>query len=391
MTQENSPWLGRERTETVNLRIALFLAIGFGSVLFLRTTPTEACTGITLHAQDGSPVYGRTLEWGTFDLNSRLIVIPRGTAFQASTPDGKPGLQWKAKYGVAGIDVLEKDALADAMNEKGMVAGLFYHPGFASYTPYDPARAAKSMGPTDVMSYILTSFATLDEVRKGMVAVDVVPVVEPALGFPAPIHVIVTDPSGKAIVLEWYEGKLRIFDAPLGVVTNAPTYDWHMTNLRNYLNLSPVALPAQKIEDLDFTPLGGGSGMIGLPGDFTPVSRFVRAVAYTQTARPTEDGPETVYEVLRILDNFNVPLGAAEGGGDEDAHGGMEGLRSSTLWTSVWDIRNKDLYYHTQHNRRVRRFDLDQVDWEELRGEIVRLPLDREKVQDVEQIEMPVR
>ena len=217
------------------------------------------------------------------------------------------------------------------------------------------------------------------------------PVVEPALGFPAPIHILVVDEAGKAIVLEWHEGALRIFDAPLGVVTNAPTYDWHETNLRNYVNLSPVALPAKKIESLDFGPLGGGSGMIGLPGDFTPPSRFVRAVAFTQTARPTGDGPETVYEALRILDNFNVPLGAAEGSDNDEAHGGTKGMRSSTIWTSVWDIRNKHLYYHTQHNRRLRRFDVDAVDWDALKGDIVHLPLDREKKQDVDDVAMPAR
>jgi choloylglycine hydrolase len=202
---------------------------------------------------------------------------------------------------------------------------------------------------------------------------------------------MVTDAAGKSIVIEFTNGELKIHENLLGVITNAPNFDWHMTNLRNYVNLSPVAIPDQKLQDLDFTPLGGGSGMIGLPGDFTPPSRFVRAVAFTQTARPTTDGSEAIYEVFRILDNFNVPLGAAEGGGEADAHGGTEGMRSSTIWTSAWDLRNMDLYYHTQHNRRVRRFDLDQVDWDALKGETVRLPLDREKRQDIEQVSMPGR
>lgn len=95
------------------------------------------------------------------------------------------------------------------------------------------------------------------------------------------------------------------------MLTNAPSFDWHMTNLRNYINLSPVALPTKKIEELDFAPIGAGSGFLGTPGDYTPPSRFVRAVAYTQTARKTPDGEEAVYEVFRILDNFNLPLGSA--------------------------------------------------------------------------------
>lgn len=213
-----------------------------------------ACTGITLKATDGSVVFGRTLEWGSFDLKSRLVVIPRGYKYATHTPDGKPGLSWQGKYGVVGIDAVEKDMVVEGMNEKGLAVGLFYHPGFAEYQTYDPAQAAQSMGPTDVGQYLLTTCATVDEVRAAIAKVRVVAVVEPALGFPAPVHFIITEPSGKAVIIEYLKGELVIFDAPLGVITNAPSYDWHETNLRNYINLSPVALPGKKIEDLNFKP-----------------------------------------------------------------------------------------------------------------------------------------
>jgi choloylglycine hydrolase len=167
-------------------------------------------------------------------------------------------------------------------------------------------------------------------------------------------------------------------------MTNAPTYDWHITNLRNYINLSPVALPGGKIDDLAFRPLGAGSGMIGLPGDFTPPSRGVRAGAFTASARKTADGPETVYEIFRILDNFNVPLGAAEG----SEHGKETSLmRSSTIWTVAYDTRNRMMYYHTQHNRRVRKVNAGAIDFGSLKG-IVTRPLDLEKVQDFELVDL---
>ena len=206
-----------------------------------------------------------------------------------------------------------------------------------------------------------------------------VAVVEPALGFAAPVHFLVTEPSGKAVVIEYLKGERRIFDAPLGVITNAPSYDWHETNMRNYINLSPVALPGKKLEDLDFKPLGGGSGMIGLPGDFTPPSRFVRAVAFSKTARPTQTGEETVYELFRILDNFNVPLGAAEGSGSH----ATEGLRSATAWTSGYDTKNKIMYYHTQHNRRVRKIDVKKIHFDAITA-LLHMPMDNVKTQDIE-------
>ncbi|WP_083671416.1 linear amide C-N hydrolase [Singulisphaera sp. GP187] len=151
--------------------------------------------------------------------------------------------------------------------------------------------------------------------------------------------------------------------------------------LRNYINLSPVALPDKRIADLDFKPLGGGSGMIGLPGDYTPPSRFVRAVAFSKTARSTSSGEEAMYEVFRILDNFNVPLGAAEGSGEVKT----SGMRSATQWTTCSDTKNRVIYYHTQHNRRVRRIELDHIDFAKP-TELVHLPLDREKTQDIEDV-----
>lgn len=360
---------------------SLFLALAF-PVFYYKAA--SACTSIALVAEDGTVVYGRTMEWGAFDLNSRVAIIPRGYQLQGHTPDGKPGLSWWTRYGVVGLDALEKDYITDGMNEKGLVVGVLYLPGFAEFQPYDPAMADISMSSAELANYILTEFSTIDEVLVGLRKVRVVPVAEPALGGPPPLHWTVIDKSGKAIVVQYLNGKLNIFENPLRVLTNSPSFDWHMTNLRNYINLSAVALPAKKIEDIDFAPLGAGSGFLGIPGDYTPPSRFIRAVAFTQTARETHDGDETVYEVFRIMDNFNLPLGSAEG---PDAPPELlEGMRSSTLWTTAADTRNLKYYYHTQHNRKVRMLDLKRIDFSPNKDEIQHLPLDKQKSQDIEDV-----
>ena len=357
----------------------------FGLLLTFGTygNSLQACTGIRLMASDKSAVYGRSMEWGTFDLHSRVAIIPRGYSFTGTTPDGSNGKKWKAKYGFVGLDMLGKDIFGDGMNEKGLAVGLFYHPGFSTFPSYEKDKADNTITAAEVVAFILTRYATLDEVRKGMNEVRVVPVVEESIGIPIDAHWMVTSADGKSIVIEYFKGEIKIFDNPLGVITNAPTFDWHMTNLRNYLSLSLVALPDQKVEDLNFKPLGGGSGMHGLPGDYTPPSRFVRAVAWTQTARPTETSAETVYEAFRILDNFNLPLGAAEGSGSPSM---TDGMRSSTIWTTVWDLTQRVLYYHTQHNRRVRALDLKKLDFSKHSNEIRHLTLDHKKEQDIEDI-----
>ena len=359
--------------------IAILTAVSMGSQVAV-----YACTGIALTAGDGAVVYGRTMEWGAFDLNSQLVFVPRGYEFTSKTPDGKRSLRWRGKYGVVGLDALGKDHLVEGMNEKGLAVGAFYLPGFTEYQPYDSTIENQALDPMDVVLYILTQFSTLDQVQAALQQVYVVPVAEPTLGFPPPLHFFVTEPGGKSIVIEYLQGQVRVFDSPLRVITNAPSYDWHMTNLRNFINLSATALPGLKMEDLDFAPLGAGSGLIGLPGDFTPPSRFVRAVAFTQTARSTSDGPETVYEVLRILDNFNLGLGTAEG---SDLNNSVTtGMRSSTIWTTVSDTMNRVLYYHTQHNRRLRSVDLKNIDFSRNASDLRRYPLDKSKSQDEEDV-----
>jgi len=343
----------------------------------------DACTGLCLKAKDGAVVYGRTMEWGTFDLNSRVAIFPRGQEFKGHTPDHKLGLTWKARYGFVGLDgpALGEGMLFDGMNEKGLAVGGFYLPGFTEYQKYNSAKASESIGPGNVIAYLLSTSATVEDAKMALAKVRVTPVVAPSLGIAPPGHFMVVEPGGKAIVVEYVKGELKIFDAKLCVITNAPNYDWHEINLRNYLNLSHVALPMKKIEEMDFAPLGGGSGMIGLPGDFTPPSRFVRAVAFSQTARSTPTGGETVYELFRILDNFNVPLGAAEGEGQAST----KGMRSSTIWTSAWDTKNLTLYYHTQNNRRVRKVDISKIDFDSVRDPVL-IPLDKEKNQDIEDV-----
>ncbi len=360
------------------MKLKRFLAIALG-LAFAVSAPSHACTGITLKSQDGAVVFGRTMEWGSFDLHSRLVIVPRGYQYISALPDGKHGLTWKTKYGVVGLDAVGKDLLLDGMNEKGLLVNAFYHPGYAEYPAFDPTSASRTMGSLDVCQFLLTTCISIQEVQAALEKVRVVGVVEPAIGIAPAIHFIVTESSGKAIVVEFSAGVVKIHEAPLGVITNAPNYDWHMTNLKNYVNLSAVAIPMKRIEDLNFAPLGGGSGMIGLPGDFTPPSRFVRAVAFSQSARPTATGGETMYELFRILDSFNVPLGAAEG---EESKTKTEGMRSSTIWTTGYDSKNLVMQYHTQHNRRVRQVDLKKIDFSKP-GDLVHLSLDNENQQDL--------
>jgi len=370
----------RIRTITIGCLRALALT---SIMAFSMGTPADACTSLGVVADDGSLVYGRTMEWGSFDLHSRVVVMPRGMAYVGTTPDGKAGLRWTGRHGFVGLDMVGQDYIGDGMNERGLVVGVLYFPGFGKFQAYEPGKARNAISSLQLAAWILSQYATVEEVRAALPRVTVVDIPVPELhNQPAPMHFTVMDASGKAIVVEYTEAGLRIFDNPLRVMTNAPPFDWHMTNLRNYIGLSAMGRPTRTLEGVDVTPIGAGSGFIGLPGDFTPPSRFVRAVAFSQTARKTADGPETVYEVLRILDTFNVPL-PAPGSPDIDP-AQQQGMRSATIWTSVADTRNLVYYYHTQNNRTVRMVDLKRIDFSTTA--VRRFPMDLGRAQNYEDV-----
>jgi choloylglycine hydrolase len=121
----------------------------------------------------------------------------------------------------------------------------------------------------------------------------------------------VQDAAGNSIVIEYLEGKVRVFDDPLGVMSNSPSFDWHMTNLRNYVNFSMTNVPPVKLGSVTLQPFGQGSGMLGMPEDFTPPSRFVRALAFSQSVPPSAGGRDAVLQAFHVLNQFDIPKGAA--------------------------------------------------------------------------------
>jgi len=357
--------------------LAAFSALAVVIVAFATWQEADACTGITLKAQDGSAIQARTMEWGAFDLESEVMVTPRGLDLQSTTPDNKPGLKWKSKYGVVGLNALHKPAYTDGFNEKGLAISVLYLPGFAEYQVYDPKQADKSLDSMDLPMWLLTNFATVDEVREGLPKVRVVPIpVKELGGIPAPLHFLVSDATGKTIVIEYLKGKLNVFDNPVGVLTNSPEFPWHLTNLSNYVGLQAKSWKPVKVGDLEVKPLGVGTGMLGLPGDYSPPSRFVRAVALRNTVRPLATGEDAVLEAFRILNNFDIPLGAVDAPGKD--------IMGSTIWTSAIDTKALRYYYRTQYNSRLRMVDLKAIDLS--KDKIIYVPMDSEKKQDYETV-----
>jgi choloylglycine hydrolase len=181
-------------------------------------------------------------------------------------------------------------------------------------------------------------------------------VVQKNMGFVPPVHFIVTDAAGNSAVLEYIGGELKVHANPFGVMSNSPTFDWHMTNLSNYVTMSDKNLEKIDLGGKEIKGLGQGSGMLGLPGDFTPPSRFVRAVAFSKSALPVEKAKDGVLQAFHILNQFDIPKGAARG-----IEQGKE-VSDYTLWTSAADLKNLRYYFRTFDNSRIRMVDLKAMD-----------------------------
>lgn len=320
--------------------------------------PSQACTGIKLTAKDGNAVHGRTFEFG-LDVPTSIAFIPRNFEFTTTPPNGK-GFTYLAKYACIGCMTFNSLLLLDGMNEKGLSAGTFYFPGFAGYASSTKDESQASFSPTDFPNWIITQFETLEEVKEAVRTASITPTVIEGWGPTAPpFHYIVYDKSGKSIVIEPIDGKLIVHDNPFGVMTNSPTFDWHMTNLRNYLNLHPVT---SNEETLGLTPLGQGIGLQGMPGDFLPSSRFVRAWIFSSVSGLFANAEHAVFHCFHVLNQFDIPYGSVVEANTKTSPPTY--IVDHTLMTVVRDPINLAYYFKTFDDQTIRKVNLTQFSYE---------------------------
>jgi choloylglycine hydrolase len=326
------------------------------ALCFLLVTDTaRSCTGIRLKSSNGGIVYARTLEFGQ-PLDSKIILIPRRYRFHATAPSGKPeGLCWRARYAAVGPNALGLPILVDGVNEKGLAGGLFYFPGYAEYQEVTKKQWRQSLAPWELMTWILTRCASVSDVKKLLPTIFVSKTVFKHWKIIPPVHAIVHDQGGNSLVIEYVNGKLNFYENPLGIITNAPTFDWHVTNLRNYTNISALGVPKIQLRDIKLAPFGQGSGMLGLPGDFTSPSRFVRAVAFSQAITIPATEHEAVHAAFHVLNLFDIPKGVIREREREKI------VYDHTQWTSAADLHNKRYYIHTYTDRQIKMINLMQA------------------------------
>lgn len=344
------------------MKLKQIRAFLLSAALITAPITSNACTSFSLTGADGGYVYGRSLEFGV-PLKSALVVIPRGYNIQGVGTNSVPGsgLNWQSKYAVVGLNALGQPIVVDGINEKGMTGGLLNAPNTAVYQNTLVNDSAHSIASYQMLLYVLSNFATVDEAKAGLRQIQVNS--SPLAAYKGVVQVRMTlhDTKGRSIVVEYLKGQLVITDNPTGVMTNDPTFTWHLDNIGNYANLTPVERDAVKINNANYAPPSSGSGLHGLPGDSLSPSRFIRAIAYTAAAPKQLTTTQQINTAWHILNNFDIPPGSIRLP-SSNPYGGGAGGYETTQWSTVADAKNLTYQVRTYDNQTIQQFDLKQVD-----------------------------
>ena len=327
--------------------VVVLIAIVF--FLALAVNVSFACTDFQIKAKDNTLVIGRSMEFPV-DLHSNVVIVPRGEQFVSIDNKGIKGITWTNRYGFLGIDAYNlKNCYVEGFNEKGLAFDALMFTG----AKYQQALPGKFVAISDIGSWIMGNFATVEEVKEALPKVNVAGRSLKEANGNLDMHIAVHDASGKNLVIEFIDGQVKVYDNPLGVMTNRPDFEWQVNNLRNYINLDAHDRKDKILNGLKLEPTGVGSGLLGLPGDWTPPSRFVRVAYSLDAALPAKNAPEALNLAEHLLNIVDIPKGAIEENPAPLVH--MQGYAQ---WVVIKDLTNLTLYYKTYENTAWKKVDL---------------------------------
>ena len=315
------------------------------------------CTALSFLTRDH--YFGRTLDL-EFHYDERVAVTPRNMPFHFRKMGDMP--RHHALIGMATV-VGGVPLYYEATNEKGLsMAGLNF-PGNAFYP--EETEGKDNVAPFELIPWILGQCDDLAQARKLVERVNVIDLVF-SEGFPtATLHWMIADRTGSLVVESMADG-LHIHDNPVGVMTNNPPFETQLFGLNNYMGLSPVQPENRFAPGLPMTLYSNGMGALGLPGDLSSASRFVR-VAYTKMNSACGDSEaESVSQFFHILGSVAMTRGAVL----------VHGKPEITIYSCCCNADTGIYYYTTYDNSRITGVDMHH---ENLDGEAIsRFPLVKE-------------
>lgn len=302
------------------------------------------CTAATYKTKDF--YFGRTLDYES-SYGEEITVTPRNYPFHFLEMG-----DMDKHYAMIGMAHIAQNypLYYDAVNEKGLAMAGLNFVGNAYYNP--PMQGKENIAVFELIPWLLCNFATVKECRERLEKINLTDVPFNESLPPAKLHWIIAD-AEEAITLEAVKEGIRIYDNPVGVLTNNPTFPEQMFCLNNYMSLS--VKPPQNLfaKGLKLSPYSRGMGALGLPGDLSSQSRFVRASFVRMNSVSGDSENESVGQFFHILGSVDQQNGCCE----------LEnGEYERTIYTSCINATRGIYYYTSYNNRQITAVDMHRED-----------------------------
>jgi len=288
------------------------------------------CTAATLQTNDF--YFGRNLDLH-ISYHETVTVTPRKYPFRF-----RCGKSLEEHYAMIGMAAVPNNypLYYEATNEKGLsLAGLNF-PQIAVYYPHTDSK--DNIAPFELIPWILGQCSCVAEALVLMEKMNLWDVPFNKEFTLTPLHWLLADKK-QSIVLEPMADGLKIYDNPIGILTNNPPFDFHMYNLANYMNLT-AKIPENRFSSrISLRPYSLGMGSIGLPGDPSSASRFIKAAFTKLNSVSCSTESESISQFFHILGSVTQQKGITAVG---------DGAYEFTMYSSCCNA-DKGIYYYTTY------------------------------------------
>lgn len=290
------------------------------------------CSSMSWTTEDNKHLWGRNFDFNCIAEESKIIYIPKGKSYYGCGTRVENNIVEKtktvSKYAAVGTGIRLMQStpiLYEGVNEKGVMGGQLAYRCFAKYND-KKAKGTIAVQPPFLVTYLLTRCKSVDE------------------------------------IVDMIENKITYRNS-MGVMTNSPSYSWHCLNLLNYFNIRNLDYGTLEINGEKFNKCFTGDGAMGLPGDCSSTSRFIRLSFLKKYAVKGIDEEEGVSNIIHLFNNVAVPLGLVELSEKNNTIVYDECLEryEYTIYTAVMCAESLKFYWVTYENQRVQCIDLNDL------------------------------
>ena len=293
------------------------------------------CTCIQFKTEDN--YFGRNLDL-EYRFNEKVVITPRNYEFKL-----KNGNTIKTKYSMIGVAAVADNypLYAEASNEKGLSMAGLYFPDNACF--FDEESSKLNLAQYELIPYLLGNYSTIEEIRHIISDLNITNIPFSRDMPVSELHWMISD-TKECIVIEQMKNGMNVYDNPIGVLTNNPPFSYHMANINNYINLTPLYAKNRFSDKINLQQYGNGMGALGLPGDASPSSRFIRASFNLLNSVCDSDEESSITRFFHILDSVSMIRGATIT---------KEGLADITNYSCCINTSKGIYYYKTYMNNMI--------------------------------------